>query len=436
MKRAAIALVAIAVVFAVLPALAQSDVTTAWPYGRITWIDGKPNDATVVTNEITTAVHDVFSFWGLPVPTPGPHWADAAQTNSDIASSSSPAYVAAQPKWNGDRVLPLIIDFYPNVETMYLAWDDFSFRGSFAYPPSSTKPKALPSNLSLVYPLWTPPPDVVYSVFEFHMYDLISIAREPDWQRVLRHEIAHWLFSMWCQQHGLKFDSFPKLITEGFADYTRHSLSNEPDRWRRVAAVWAQHGGLADTPPALAYDVGTSLVAYLVDWDGKQGFLAELPQLAVDWNAQAKALTPGWRKWLGTVAVSPGDRALYEARLERLYTCALLLDPVLPQQAWDLVHRVDAGEGTMDDIDQFWHIVRTGLIKPRIDGWNDLIRRQDTLIFAGIHDGDDNATLKQIGDLETKLKAAWYHWDEYRPLYITGLIEVIARWGHVPQDSK
>lgn len=448
MKRVTIVLVVVAVVFTVIPALAQyTDVQTAWPYGAVVWIAGMPGDAAAVTAEFATAAKEVFSLWGLPVPSPGTCWSGSVQTGSrtnddctQIASyeyippSDSSVYAAFSPRWEGEQIRPVILDFYPDPESMHVALDDFLLAGFFLLPPEPAQKKASSHvTLTTLPPL---PPPGFFSVYHDRGYDLIIIAREPHWQRTLRHELAHWAFSMWCQRHGLDMRSFPKVVLEGFAEYTAHTLSGDPDRWKRIAAVWAQHGRLADTPPALAYDVGTSLVAYLVARDGKQGFLAELPQLAVDWNAQAEALTPGWRKWLSEVKPSAADRAMYEAKLERLYQCYLMLKPVLPAGVEDLVHRVDTGNGTMDDIDQFWHIIRTGLNKPRIDGWNDLIHRQDTLLIVGIRDGDDSSVIERLQELELKLKDARYHWDEYRPLYVAGVIEALARWGYVPQASK
>ena len=436
MKRALPVILVILIFIAVVPVVAQyADTTTAWPYGVIIWVAGKPDDAAAVTNEFVTATNDVFTFWGLPTPVPAPGWDQAVQTGAAPAQGSS-AYTALQPSWNGHKVLPLAIAFFPNAEIMHVDWDDFVFAGQFDYPGGSknkNKNNHTP-DITLTSPPWDVPPG--YWLICNHAYDLISIAREHHWREVLRHELGHWLFTLWCQKHGIDTDSFPKLVREGFADYTRHSLSDDSGRWKKIAAIWAQHGGLDDVPPPIVYDVGTSLISYLVARDGKPGFWYELPQLAADWKAQAAALTPGWRKWLSTVSVSAGDRAMYEAQLERLYMCALVLKPVLPQRAWDLVHRLEAGTGTMDDIDQFWKIVRTKLIAPRIDGWNDLIHREDSLLLIVIEDGDDDATISYLQDLVLKLKSAWYHWDKYRPLYITGIIDSIARWGHVPKEEK
>ncbi len=435
-KRALPIILVIWVFITVVPVAAQyADVTTAWPYGIVIWVAGKPDDAATITNECVTTTNDVFTFWEMPTPVPGPSWERAVQTSSESPPMpDASSYRMLQPSWNGRKVLPLAIAFFPNAEIMHVDWDDFIFAGQFDYPGSSENKGKPAPDITLTSPPWDYPPG--YWLLCNRAYDLISIAREPNWQNVLRHELGHWLFTMWCQKRGIDIDSFPKLVREGFADYTRHSLSDDSGRWKKIAAIWAQSGGLMNVPPSLAYDVGTSLIAYLVARDGKPGFLYKLPQLATDWKAQAAALTPGWRKWLSTVSVSAGDRAMYEARLERLYLCALLLKPVLPQRAWDLVHRVDAGAGTMDDIDQFWKIVRTELIAPRIDGWSDLIHREDSLLLVGIKDGDDDATISYLQDLVLKLKSAWYHWDKYRPLYITGIIGSIARWGHVPKEEK
>ncbi len=419
-----------------MPAVAQyAEVTTAWPYGVVIWVGGKPDDAAAITNEFITATSEVFTFWKMPIPVPGPSWASAVQTSS--ASPPMPGtanYRMLQPSWNGRSVLPLIIAFFPNSELMHVSWDNFVFAGQFDYPPNPNG-KTSP-DITLTSMVWDYPPGFILT-YRRRAYDLISIAREPHWQDILRHELGHWLFTMWCQKRGIDVDSFPKLVQEGFADYTRHALSNNPDQqWKKVAAIWTQYGGLDNVPPSLVYDVGTSLIAYIVTQNGQAGFWRMLPQLAADWKAQATALVPGWRKWLDTVSISTGDQALYEARLERLYTCALLLKPVLPQQAWDLVCRLKAGTGTMDDIDQFWKIVHTRLITPRIDGWNDLIHREDSLLLVGIWDDDDTTTIDYLQSLVLKLKSAWYHWGKYRPLYITGIIDSIARWGHVPKGEK
>ncbi len=425
-----------------------------WPYGAVVWIGAPSQDAQTMVDYAIRAVQNVFRFWGIHPPSPAANWAHPVQTSSQawyrgtmeqIQSPSVPItdfigrdyslirgtpvpepgsdelLILPAPSWEREKIPPLIIGAYPDRESMNAACGDYSFIGTYG-PPLSFRALMLEKptgpSASLI-PILASGSDII-------------LPRTDDWRSILDHEIAHWLTSLVCRYEGTDFGSLPPVMAEGIADYTAYSLSGAGRRWENVAAAWVQAGGKLDSvPPPLWYDVGTSVVDYLVERKGKDVLLYSLPEFAADWARQAAAITPGWRASLHNEKLTDGDRALYEATLERLDLCAWMLDPVLPPEAQALLDKLYTGKGAPSDIDAFWKLISTAPPPPSHDAWARLARREDTFRIVQYRDGDRNGERMARARVEINLRKyreggdwqGYYHW------FITGLRKVIAAWG-------
>ncbi len=423
---------------------------TPWPYGAIVWVQSPPENAQAMIDYATEAVQEVFSFWDLPVPAPAANWARPVQTSSQawyrgmmgqIQSPSVPItgfigrdyslirgtpvpkadsdelLILPAPSWDGEKTSPLIVGIYPDRESMDAACGDYSLGGAYG-PPLS--PRRLISHgatgpSASLAPILASESDII-------------ISRTGDWRFAVVHELAHWLTDLVCMNEGIDLHSLPSVIVEGIADYTAHSLLGDARSWEKVAAAWAQAGGeLTHVPPPLYHDVGTSVVSYLVKREGTRGFLESLPELAADWTDEAGRITPGWRAMIIGVRLSESDRALYEAKLERLDLCAWLLDPVIPPEARAVVDGLYTDRGNLSDIDAFWNIISTVPPRPSKDSWEELARREDTFRLVQSRDGADGEERAQVEVALRRYREAG-DWQNYYTWFVNGLREVIAAW--------
>ncbi len=403
---------------------------TVWPYGAIVWVQTPSADAHSITDYATKAVKNVFSFWDEPVPIPAKNWArpekvsfptamarfnallDAGSRHYAVVTSVNTSVSSLYPPltWNTNVIYPLFLYFYPTAEAMDYDFADYSFWGSYGRRYSYT-----PRRIDTTLPS-TPTPKEIF------------IAHNTDWHYIIDHELTHWVTDLICTHAGSKFEALPLVITEGMAGYTAHSLTGDENGWKQIAAVWAQSDGkLDDVPPPLDYDVGTSVVAYLVQQEGKQKFLDSLPKFAADWPKEAVAITPGWRAWLHEVKVADGDRTLYEARLESLSLCAWLLDPVLPQEARTVIDHIYTGHGTMANITQFWKIISVVPPQPSDDVLTRMFHREDTFVIVANRDHTHQALAAQV---KNNLGKYWQDWDNYYTWFVIGLRKVIAACGN------
>ncbi len=444
---------------ALVPCLGEANYTIIpWSYGAVVWVQTPPENARAMASYATKAVTTVFSFWSVTAPVPAANWAHPIQTSSQAwyqpamkriqspstsiaaflrtgqsfvrgtpvpESNSDELLILSAPSWNGRRIPPLIIGVYPDRESMNAACRDYSFIGIYG-PPFSfhelmlEKPTAPSASL---IPIIASGSD-------------ITLTRTDDWQFTLDHELAHWLTDLVCRYEGTDFGSLPGVIREGIADYTAYSLAGDDHCWQNIAAEWVRaEGNLDGVSPPLWYDVGTSLVSYLVERTGKEGVMHLLPAFVADWAKQAAAIAPGWQASLHGVKLTDGDRALYEARLERLGLCAWMLAPVLPPTAGALVDRLYTGEGTLSDIDAFWKVVSVVPPVPSPRVWSQLARRENTFHWVQYQDGAHNGERMARARVEVALSK--YReagdWSNYYTWFITGLRTVIAAWGNPPE---
>jgi len=441
---------------AVLGLSAPTYTVTPWPYGAIVWVQTPPENAQSLADCATGAVQDVFRFWGLPLPAPAGNWAHPVQTSAQawnqgmMAKLQSPSVPLAEllnpdyslvhgtplpeagsdtlliipaPSWGGEKIPPMIIGVYPDYELMDAACGDYSIAGLYG-PPVPLRDLMLQGATG---------PSASLVPILASKWDII-ISRGDDWRFALYHELAHWATHLACMEMGIDFDSLPPVIKEGIADYTAHRLLKEEGYWKAVAAAWGQAGGeLTHVPPPLYYDVGTSVVSYLVARRGREGFLHSLSAFAADWGSEAARIAPGWRTTVGGSRLSESDRALYEAELERLGLCAWLLDPVISPEARRLITRIYADQGKLSDIDAFWNIISAVPPRPSEDSWDRLARREGTFRLVQYRDGDRSGTRMARARVEVNLREYRENgdWQDYYTWFIRGLGTVIAAWGKV-----
>ncbi len=451
MRKFALALTLFVALFSVI-CLAKPFTLVPWPYGVIALVQTPSIDQQQFVDDATRAVKDVFSFWDLPVPAPDTNWATPTQTSSQawwnmamqhpemlIGGGENPflspmqlafgtAYpgddpehelIVPYPVWSGWKIMPLTLGVFPSGESMNNLVVDYTFSASFGGLAGYTMLRSERS--------WTEDEQEILHLF----WDRSSIIMSAEGDKSsLSHEISHWAAWLWCQEHGVQLFSLPRLITEGFADYTADSLTHD-DSWRTIGAAWAQQGGnLADVPRQLLYEVGASVISLLVQEKGKKGLLEMLADPTVDWSKEISSLTPAWRRWLAAVSFSTGDLARYEAVLEDLALCNRLLAPVLPQEAYEVLKRLYDGRGTIQDIDHFWDLVSQVPPEPSEEIWQAMIARIPSFLIVQAQDSDPDIRMVRAR-LEIKLDkySSNHDWKDFYETFIEGLRDVVAHYG-------
>lgn len=461
MKRLLIVVVCVVAAVSITAVAQDYDYTIApWQYGVLVWVQTPSVGQQQFIGEAGQAVQDVFSFWDLPVPVPAINWATPEQTSSQAYDAAwqamftqSPSQVMQlldgytppfaypmqgklgspfpishsddllllpYPTWSGGKIEILTLGVFPSFESMNRLFRDYTFSGFFGGVGGYTVMHAEET--------WA---ENEYTIIKlFPNIENIIMSIQGNMQFLLLHELAHWASWLWCEEHGVDLYSLPRPITEGFADYTAHSLVDD-DRWRTIAASWAQQGGdLTDVPRPLIYEVGTSIVSLLVQEKGKDGLLKMLADPTVDWVQVISSLNAAWRRSLAHVRFSAGDPARYEAVLEDLALCRHLLAPVLTSEAGEIVTRLYDGRGTMEDIDRFWNIVSQIPPEPSEDVWQALIARIPSFLIVQSRDSDPDIRMVRAR-LQVKLEkyADNHDWEIFYPTFIEALREVVAHYG-------
>jgi hypothetical protein len=415
-----------------------------WPDGAIMWVQPIPEDHTALMTEASRAVESVFAFWNLPVPTPPPDWETPPQdipeghlqrsmeefvnTGGDLRTwfETRPAEVCDPEsdtiwtlealRWGENEISPLILIVFPDRETMNTTVKDYSFSGRF-YPygccwRNAVEPKCLSGTE--------------------------TVALTPfDFEQTLLHELAHWLFALWCEEIDLDPSAFQPLIYEGFAEYTEASLVRDED-WTLIATAWSTGNDLTTVPFHMAYPLGTRVVSDLVNQRGKEEFLHDLPELVHSWEEEISTLSEDWQTAALVAKLTDGDWAHYRAQLQDLRLCAWMLDPILPTEAQPVLDRLFSGSGTRDDIDLFWQLASMSDPEPSVDIWEKLTRREST--FRHVQTRSDDPDLRMArAHVEVKLRKYRFEedWENYLHWFIQGVRDVVAYWdilsAEVPQ---
>jgi hypothetical protein len=180
----------------------------------------------------------------------------------------------------------------------------------------------------------------------------------------------------------------------------------------------------------MSYPVGASLIAFLVERDGIDAFIENLPDLAENWDQFIFDITPAWQAWASHYEIDEAHRAYAEFTIERLALVYRILQPVLSEEAFLILDPVYALAGEMDDIDRFWQLVSAPIPKPSGDGWSRLQQEAHTIVVVACRYPD-----RELGDIAREntyqLGRLWAKgdWDGYYALLIRTLREVIAHYG-------
>jgi len=467
-KKVLLAVVLVVTLFAV-GSLAKPYTSIPWLYGAMILVQTPSVDQQRLIDQASRAVGDVFSFWDLPTPTPDtgratppqtdsqeysdtwssmltqspslmlPRWVGSSQGTSGALQEANPCLspweeehgiafpgedeehlmLVPCPTWRGWRIMPLSIGVFPSREQLNRLFRNYTFSAFFGGVSPMDIYRAQDTGQKERYEL--------LRLFPYRATVIMS----ADYRiHLLVHELTHWASWLWCERNGGDLFSLPRLIIEGFADYTADSLMHD-DSWTRIAAAWAQQGGdLTDVPRPLTYQVGTSIVSLLVQEEGKDSFLEMLSDPAVDWDAVIPSLTPKWRASLGDVEFSTGDMSMYRAVLQGLALCRNLLAPVLPREAYDIVDRLYDGRGTMEDIDRFWKLVSQIPPKPSEEIWQEMIARIPSFMIVQSKDSDPDIRMVRAR-LQVKLEkyADNRDWQSFYTTFIEALRKVVAHYG-------
>ena len=333
MRRTALLLV---LLLGVVGLAALTVTPTPWRYGVIYWVGELPQRPEAYVNMATNWVERVFRFWGLlPVPQPSAAWATPevveAPTRAEarvlIGSDLPPEAVLAvgsepgtfwvlRPLLLGDRrIPPLALVVFPDVPAIQDAvghygvgpcslWARMRRRSTGTWPSPGS-----PSSSGSWGRLPCSPPAPACPPFTPKDYFLHALA----------HEVAHWAMVVWARGQGLTAERIPPLLREGLATYTQLSFlvtphMVPPPMLHPVAALWARTGSLTAVPRTFTYEVGVSLVDFLVRRHGWERVLVLLPGYLSSWEEHLVGWDEPWRAWLVGAPPACGPRPFPDRR--------------------------------------------------------------------------------------------------------------------------
>jgi len=434
-KALLIAFIAVSLIPAV--SLASAYTLTPWPYGVIAWVLTGPNDA--VLQKLEKAVQDVFSFWHQPLPESAENWDELIEMQESVwvenkydpftagfvpipSQTASVMWAVPLPTWEVEEILPLTLIALPNPTVLT------SLTGSTAgaaFLSRSMRNNSLSLNR-----------DPSLAVLMTRSDSVVFDCNDPSLRLYLDHELSHWMTSLICQRHDLALYDVPLLLAEGFTEYTVCKLGMDT-RWRNIAPVWAKDNhGLRDVPFYILYPIGTSLVAFLVERDGIDGFIENFPELITNWDKTMSDITPAWQAWAYINKLDECQRAYAEATIEQLTLCGLVLRPVLSEETYSILDRLYSLSGTMQDIERFWEIISAPIPKPSSDAWKQLQQQAHTIFWVASGDADPEV-VKTAAYNEYQLSRLWAKgdWDGYHALLIKTLRDVVAHYGTPPVEE-
>jgi hypothetical protein len=267
-----------------------------WPFGAIAWVGGLPENVQTLSAALSQTTRSVFEGWGLSVPEPMDGWENPALVEPAWKSGKTgpvPQVVKKNPptqelwrlnplRWEGIEVYPLLYIAFPNRVLLAQAVGSTStaavwIPGSAAIAGSQVWFQALTGvPMSLAAPAW-------------------------DGELTSCHELAHWMTYLVCLRNGIAMGNLPLFIVEGIAEYSTASEFGITG-WKRSAAAWAQSNRLTvSLDPFATYLVGLSVVAYLVEEQGVDGFLASLGLWESNPHLMILQIEDRWREWLGVL---------------------------------------------------------------------------------------------------------------------------------------
>ncbi|MFC2079552.1 hypothetical protein ACFLSZ_06200 [Candidatus Bipolaricaulota bacterium] len=284
------AVLLVCVVIGVAGVLAKAEsvsyALSQWSCGVIIWRDGLPGNADEFAVRLSEAARTVFEFWGSTIPavTNWPYDLDEALHIYDPAIGLERAIPPLL--WGDREILPVVVFAFPNEDGMRSALGETGLFGATfsAFPMGDVFPNAEP---------W------FWEVGTGYRNVICPSTAEEE---TLIHELAHWFTYQWCYPRGIVPYHLPSYIIEGIAQLTSAVVRDDTSMiFDRLGAVsWATKNCLTGSiQGVMRYAVGESLVEYLVDALGHEGFLNSLRE----WSMRAWFLIDthedDWRTSLG-----------------------------------------------------------------------------------------------------------------------------------------
>ena len=198
----------------------------------------------------------------------------------------------------------------------------------------------------------------------------------------LAHEFAHWAIYIWADLQGISPVNIPQLLREGLSEYIEFSLVHghpylyplAPTFLHPIASAWAQQGGgLANVPQGLLYDVGLSLIDFLVRkkqnlWSN---LIRELPKWIENWPKCIADWEGEWRKWLLEEEVEPWAKAYSRFLVEEGVFWVKLVEPLFPN-----LPKIVADIKSDEDVDRLWDVIFGPIPTPDERTLNELRKRE------------------------------------------------------------
>ncbi len=432
---------------------------TPWTYGAIVWV-GAPADTDAVAlfaATATIAVEEVFTFWGSQPPAPS---ADAVWIPDEWPMDFTFAEVDGQPsmtirryddendawleipplgrmiadagpedlyipplRWHGEDVVPLVMIVFRDPNSLGEATRDFSISGRFAFDPCRE-------------PRWDDPIDDLLG-----SAPSIALCSDPaspdDSYGLLCHEFAHWLWDLAASSsHGAHPADVPRLILEGFAEFTAASLAGST-LWQSICREWAEFFDLMMICGPMVYPLGAGLFAYLDESMPRADLLRLACSAETDWNTQMTAIKHGWRSWAQELPKQENADALVLAGLQSLSVCARMLAPILPDRAIEIAASDHRNFLTAEELDTFWDLVEQAMQPaPPREVWEQLAVREPTFSeFARRNLGEQGRILADRVKLKLLHARIDNDWEAYHHWYMIGILDVIADGNVVPSNG-
>jgi hypothetical protein len=273
---------------------------TSWAYGVVVWPGRVSTYLTVpeqFVGRLASAAREAFAFWGFDPPEPLDAWESPVAYPGRLRvvgphdvrivdDATGEETLVPNLAWEGHRLSPLVvIPFVGGWRMLDALGATATFGAQFCYRP-----------LVRSYP---DAEDWVHEVGRGYRTIVCASYAGDD---VLIHECTHWFQWEWCAANDVVPQMIPKVILEGMAEAaSAHAENPVFAPWElRAVLDWAEEHCLSDgVGAASAYTVGESLVTYLVDELGPEGFLATLSDWALRPAEPIALYEPGWRASLG-----------------------------------------------------------------------------------------------------------------------------------------
>ena len=409
---------------------------TPWQYGVVAWVQTPPENVQDVIDRAGQAVEDVFSFWGQGIPTTSGdqqgltpmsidqwnlcgHNAFTAGFVPVPSPTSQDVWAVPTLFWKGMQELPLILIAFPSADDLHNLLEGGYIRAQFSM-----------GNPFLTWAISGSDPSLASLInrsscitFDYNDQHLSF---------TLHHEFGHFLMRSLYQRVGATEAFLPPLIDEGFSQYTAYGLSKNDDwrysnlNWRIIAAAWTQSHGLSHVPFHMLYQVGPSLISFLVERDGIDGFIADLHDILDPSQGFLSSVSPSWREWASAFPLTDAEEA-YAIEQMQFYLCEYVASPFMSKDTWRQVDRLRSLEASTDDIISFWQSLCQPVPRPSNSVLKDLQERIGDVIWL-VRVSKNTKLAQELADDERELETLNADWSSYHALLVSMLRKIVAHY--------